>query len=159
MLRKSNVLATVLALAVMGCTLTTVAATPSRHIDAADMWTQVPVQARVPVSTATIGPLFAQAKAPAAAPGKGCGTLIPPLAAALDELLPTAQLSAVDLNKVTMLRELIRELSANGKEASARDVEEVAMKLLGYQKLWLRCGFGTFNWINLAGGSEGGQAQ
>jgi hypothetical protein len=72
---------------------------------------------------------------------------------------PTTRLSAADLTRVTVLRGLIQELSKNGKEASARDVEEVAMNLLGYDKLWLRCGFGTFNWINRAGGSEAGQAQ
>jgi hypothetical protein len=50
-----------------------------------------------------------------------------------------------------VMRELIRELAANGKEGSARDVEEAAMNVLGYTKLWLRCGFGTFSWINQAG--------
>jgi hypothetical protein len=70
-----------------------------------------------------------------------------------------AQLSAADLTKVTVLRGLIQELSTKGKDASARDVEEVAMNILGYDKPWLRCGVGTFNWINRAGGSEAGQAQ
>jgi hypothetical protein len=70
-------------------------------------------------------------------------------------LLPTAQLTAVDMTKVAVLRELIQELSGNGKEGSARDVEEAAMNLLGYNKLWLRCGFGTFNWINRAGNQAG----
>jgi hypothetical protein len=54
---------------------------------------------------------------------------------------------------------LIQELSKDGKEGSARDVEEVAMRILGYKKLWLRCGIGTFNWINQSQDAESGPAQ
>jgi len=135
MFRKSHVLATVLALSAIGSTMTAGAASEPR------------LQSH------------AQATAPAVAPGKGCGPAIPRLAAAIDESLPEAQLSAVDLTKVTVMRELIQELSMNGKEGSARDVEEVAMGLLGYTKLWLRCGFGTFNWIKRPEGAEAGRAQ
>lgn len=71
---------------------------------------------------------------------------IPPLAAGIDELLPTARLSEADMTKVTELRQMIQVLSTAGKVGAARDVEEVAMNLLGYQKVWLRCGLGTFDW-------------
>ena len=136
MFRKSHMLATLLALSAIGSTLTAGAASEIR------------VQS------------LAQATAPAVAPAKGCGTAIPRLAAAIDETLRTAQLSTADRTKVAVLRELIQELSRSGKEGSARDVEEVAMSLLGYTKLWLRCGVGTFNWINKqAEGAEADRVQ
>jgi hypothetical protein len=135
MFRKSHLLATALALAAIGSTMTAGAAAEARL------------------------QLHAQAQAPAVAPGKGCGPVIPRLAAAIDETLPTVRLSAADLAKVTMLRELIQELSKDGKEGAARDVEEVAMGVLGYKKLWLRCGIGTFNWINQSQDAEAGPAQ
>ncbi len=75
----------------------------------------------------------------------------PPLAAVMDKLLPTAELSAVDLAKVTALRAEIRKLAAAGKEEAAREAEEQAMKILGYAKGWLKCGPGTFTWIKLSG--------
>ena len=71
---------------------------------------------------------------------------IPALAAGIDQLLPTAQLSEADMSKVTELRQMIQVLATGGKLAAARDVEEVAMNVLGYQKVWLRCGVGTFDW-------------
>jgi hypothetical protein len=103
----------------------------------------------VGTAMAQSGPAIAQTRPPIST--QGCGAHIPALGAAIDELLPTARLSAVDTAKVTVMRELIQQLAANGKEGSARDVEEAAMDLLGYTKLWLRCGVGTFNWINRAG--------
>jgi hypothetical protein len=135
MFRKSHLLATVLALTAIGSTMTAGTAAETRL------------------------QLHAQAQAPAVAPRMGCGPAIPRLAAALDEMLPTARLSASDMAKVTVLRDLIQELSKNGKEGSARDVEEVAMGVLGYKKLWLRCGVGTFNWINQSQDAEAGPAQ
>jgi hypothetical protein len=145
MFRKLNVLAAVLAVAALGSSMTAVNAMPSQHIGVSKvrlLAPRVPVQVQVPVSTTAIGAAVAQ--------GTGCEA-IPRLAAIIDELLPMAQLSAIDLTKITVLRELIQDLSVNGKEGSARDVEEVAMSLLGYEKLWLRCGLGTFNWIKQAG--------
>lgn len=77
-----------------------------------------------------------------------CGTTagIPALAAGIDQLLPTAQLSEADMSKVTELRQMIQLLSTDGKASAARDVEEIAMNILGYQKVWLRCGLGSFDW-------------
>lgn len=143
MFRTLRMLATILILAANGSAMTTtVAAMPSQQIDASAV-RQVPVQVKAPVSTA-IGATVAQTTAPVV---PHCGPAIPRLAAALDELLPTAQLSPDDLTEVTVLRGLIEELALIGKEASARDVEEVAMNVLGYDKVWLRCGVGTFNWL------------
>jgi hypothetical protein len=142
MFSTSRMLATVLILAANGSAMTTVAAMPSQQIDASAV-RQVSVQVKVPVSTA-IGATVAQTTVPVV---PHCGPAIPRLAAALDELLPTAQLSPDDLTEVTVLRGLIEELALIGKEASARDVEEVAMNVLGYDKVWLRCGAGTFNWL------------
>jgi hypothetical protein len=70
----------------------------------------------------------------------------PPLAAGIDELLSRANLPSTDRQKVVTLREEIRQLAAGGDEAGARKTEEQAMRLLGYRKLWLRCGPGTFLW-------------
>jgi hypothetical protein len=33
------------------------------------------------------------------------------------------------------------------------------MHILGYKKLWLRCGYGTFNWINQVSGDSPPQPQ
>lgn len=84
-----------------------------------------------------------------------CGATgsIPPLAAGIDQLLPTAQISEDDKVKVTELRQTIQDLSANGKMTAARNVEEVAMYYLGYQKIWLQCGVGTFAWAQAPVGS------
>jgi hypothetical protein len=74
---------------------------------------------------------------------------IPPLAGPLDSLLPSASLSAADRKTVVALRERITQLDAAGDKEGARRVEEQAMKLLGYEKVWLRCGPGTFMWTKL----------
>ncbi len=108
---------------------------------------QVPVYIPGPSRVVTgAGPVVAaQARPSIASP---CGTTgnIPALAAGIDQLLPTAQLSAADMTKVTELRQMIQVMSTDGKVLAARDIEEVAMNLLGYQKIWLRCGLGTFDW-------------
>jgi hypothetical protein len=76
-----------------------------------------------------------------------CGsTRIPRLAEALDQLLPTAQLAAADLETVRALRVAIADLAAAGKYLPARVAEEQAMGMLGYSKLWFRCGDGGFTW-------------
>ena len=82
---------------------------------------------------------------------------IPALGAAIDQLLPTAQLSEADMSKVTELRQLIQVLATDGKVAAARDVEEDAMNRLGYQKIWLRCGLGTFDWEKQVASTDAGQ--
>src|ERR1019366_1555916 len=99
----------------------------------------VPVAVPVRVATGTSSVVAAQAR-PSITPQCGAAANIPALAAGIDELLPTAQLSEADMTKVTELRQMIQVLSADGKVPAARDVEEIAMNLLGYQKVWLRCG-------------------
>jgi hypothetical protein len=71
---------------------------------------------------------------------------IPALAAGIDELLPKAQLSEADMKQVVEIRQTIQLLATDGKVPAARDAEEIAMNILGYQKVWLRCGQGTFDW-------------
>jgi len=120
---------------------------------------QLPVQ--VPVAVPAAVPYSAPARV---ATGSGSGSVatapaqpvvtpacmtaadIPALGSAIDQLLPTAQLSNADMSKITELRQLIQVLATDGKVAAARDVEEDAMNRLGYQKVWLRCGLGTFEW-------------
>jgi hypothetical protein len=46
-----------------------------------------------------------------------------------------------------MLRTRISVLARSGDDYQARKLEEDAMRLLGFQKLWLRCGKETFAWI------------
>jgi hypothetical protein len=72
---------------------------------------------------------------------------IPTLNVAIDELLPEAPLSKSDREKVTALREKAHRLQKAGDEKAAREIEEQAMRLLGYRKAWLRCGPGTFMWL------------
>ena len=43
------------------------------------------------------------------------------------------------------MRQTIGVLAGSGKIAAARDVEEVAMKILGYRKVMLGCG-DAFDW-------------
>jgi len=88
-------------------------------------------------------PAFTQ---PSAVSQCGAADTNPELAAAIDELLPTADLSKEEIAKVTELRRMISDLAADGKLAAARNVEEAAMFYFGYQKIWLQCGQGTFVW-------------
>ena len=52
--------------------------------------------------------------------------------------------------QVKALQAQIKQLVAAGKDAQARDAEEQAMNILGYKKLWLRCGPGTFAWMKIS---------
>jgi len=78
------------------------------------------------------------------------GPRIPPLAAALDDLLPQVPLAPAEREAVTALRAQVGELAANGQEGAAREVEEQAMRILGFSKLWLACGPGTFVWAKFS---------
>ena len=82
---------------------------------------------------------------------KGTGTQpIPSLAALLDDQMPTAKLPDAEVQQVKVLRAKIATLAAENKMQQAREVEEKAMKILGYRKMWLRCEPGTFLWMRLA---------
>src|SRR5882724_2815563 len=102
--------------------------------------------------TRTVGQQQAQ---PVVTPHCMTAADIPALAAGIDQLLPTAQLSPDDMTEVTELRQMIQDLSSDGKVAAARNVEEVAMYYLGYQKIWLQCGLGTFAWTQSPGNDAG----
>ena len=90
------------------------------------------------------------------APALGCGLSLrfapqmPPPGAALDGLLPDAKLADADMENLKVLRAEIAKQVADHKTKEARAVEEQAMKILGYRKLWLHCGPGTFIWMKLA---------
>ena len=71
---------------------------------------------------------------------------LPPLAASLDAMLPKAKLTAADAAKVGALRVKMTKLASTGKQDEARDAEEEAMRILGYEKAYMRCGPGTFSW-------------
>jgi hypothetical protein len=86
------------------------------------------------------------APALACGPAVKNGAPIPPIASALDDLLPKAELSAADLEKVRALRAEIATLVASNNMREARHVEEQAMAILGYRKALTRCGPGSFLW-------------
>ena len=116
---------------------------------------QVPIAVPVPVRVATaVSTAVAAPARPSVTPQCAAGN-IPALAAGIDELLPDAQLSKDDITKVTELRQMIQDLSTDGKLAAARNIEEAAMYYLGYQKVWLRCGAGTFDWEQVASNDAG----
>jgi hypothetical protein len=69
------------------------------------------------------------------------------LAASLDQELPRAKLPEPDLTFVKELRVQIDQLAVAGREKDARQLEERAMAILGFEKLWLRCGEGSFAWV------------
>jgi hypothetical protein len=87
-----------------------------------------------------------------AAPALACGPAVkggssgPPIAAALDDLLPKAELPAADLEKVRGLRAEIATLVASNNMREARHAEEQAMAILGYREALTRCGPGSFLW-------------
>jgi hypothetical protein len=82
------------------------------------------------------------------APALACSP-VPPLAIPLDRVLERATLPAAALARVTDLRAQITALAGAGKLEQAREIEEQAMRILGYRKAWLKCGEGTFAWIKL----------
>jgi len=92
-----------------------------------------------------------------AAPALACGPSAsgasvpktPPLAASLDNELGNAKFPNAELKQLKALRAEINELAARDKMQQAREVEQQAMTILGYRKLFLRCGPGIFVWMKL----------
>ena len=80
-----------------------------------------------------------------AAPALACPH-IPPLGTAIDGLLKQTRLTEADRKKIEDLRKQTTDLAAAGNEQNARKAEEEAMRLLGFEKAWLKCGPGTFMW-------------
>ena len=177
MFSKSGFLAIALSAAAIGSAIAPAAAFPSQvfggantHLSAqfhpgpsngsmqpSQLPMQVPVAVPIPVRVATVTNTAVAAQArPSVTSQCGAGN-VPALAAGIDKLLPTAQLSKDDITKVTELRQMVQDLSTDGKVAAARNAEEVAMYYLGYQKVWLRCGLGTFDWERLVASNETGQ--
>jgi hypothetical protein len=96
--------------------------------------------------------MFAHTSTPAIACGPtGQSRIdIPPIGADLDEKLFPKTLSEADREKVTALRGHIRVMAKADKLEAARKAEEEAMQILGYAKIWLRCGAGTFLWMKVS---------
>jgi len=78
------------------------------------------------------GPLLIS---PALACGSKAHSNIPGLASSIDDLLPNAK--------------QITKLAASGRRDEARQAEEEAIALLGYRKMLLKCGPGTFSWMKV----------
>jgi hypothetical protein len=92
-----------------------------------------------------------------ASPAFACGPAVdsnggpePPLAGALDKELSGAKLAGSDRDTLEALRAAIASLAAEDKVDAAREVEAQAMKILGYTKMWLNCGPGTFLWVKMS---------
>ena len=89
----------------------------------------------------------------AATPTLACGPSgssdIPAIGKSIDTFLARTRLNWADKDKVTSLRTQIRMLMLDGKTEEARKTEEEAMRILGFEKVWLRCGPGTFGWMKL----------
>ena len=85
-------------------------------------------------------------------PAAACGGAASPRPPAdIDDRLVPASLPAADLEKLTALRAKIKDSAAAGNEKAARKAEEEAMRVLGYEKVWLKCGEGTFMWMRASG--------
>ena len=76
-----------------------------------------------------------------------CG--VPPLADPLERLIGQAILTQADLARVNDLRTRLKAQAAAGDSVSAREIEEQVMRMLGYEKVYLRCGPGSFRWNKL----------
>ena len=72
---------------------------------------------------------------------------IPAIGKSIDTFLAKTRPNSADKDKVTLLRTQIRMLMIDGKTEEARKTEEEAMRILGFEKVWLRCGPGTFGWM------------
>lgn len=79
-----------------------------------------------------------------AAPAAACGSRAP-VGAAVEDALKGAKLAQADLARVRAMQSEIKALASSDEE-QARKVEERAMQALGYKKVWLRCGPGSFAW-------------
>jgi hypothetical protein len=73
--------------------------------------------------------------------------------AVLDATWDEAELDQASREKAKALRTQIKQLVATGKDKEALDAEEQVMNILGYKKIWLRCGPGTFAWMKVPKGS------
>jgi hypothetical protein len=67
-----------------------------------------------------------------ASPTLACGP--PALGVSIDAELPKAKLTQIDLAEVKNRRAQISDLAAAGNVRDARELEEQAMKILGYKK-------------------------
>lgn len=83
----------------------------------------------------------------APAPLLACGGS-PILGVEIDRLLATGDARKIHQD-IDTLRTQIASLSHSGDDAQARNLEEDVMRLLGFEKIWLRCGEGTFTWIRI----------
>src|SRR5262249_17102305 len=93
--------------------------------------------------------ITALAATPALACGPSEGRGIPTVGNTIDAHLPEASLNTADKDQVTLLRSRIQTLVTDGKMEEARTAEEEAMRIMGFKKLWLRCGPGTFAWMKM----------
>jgi hypothetical protein len=69
-----------------------------------------------------------------------------PTVATIDRNLSGANLSSAERTKVGQVRERMAGFIAAGDIGQARDAEAEAMRILGLERVWLRCGKGSFVW-------------
>jgi len=78
-----------------------------------------------------------------------CGANPAAIGAIVDATRHEVKLDEATGEQVKALQAQIKQLVAAGKDAQARAAEEQAMNILGYKKVWLRCGPGTFAWMKI----------
>lgn len=116
---------------------------PPDHLLAQCWLTGIPMSARA--FRAFAGALVFAVATPS--PSIACGDT-PALGAAIDGLMATGDAQKAHPN-IDALRTRIASMARLGDDAQARKLEEEAMQLLGFGKVWLRCGEGTFTWIRI----------
>jgi len=79
-----------------------------------------------------------------------CGANPAGIGAIVDATRREVKLDEATGEQVKALQAQIKQLVAAGKDAQARAAEEQAMNILGYKKLWLHCGPGTFAWMKIS---------
>jgi hypothetical protein len=72
----------------------------------------------------------------------------PPAAgSAIEFRLKDAKISPEDRAKVELYRDAIARLVKAKQDSEARDAEDKAMLILGFRKLYMACGTGSFMWV------------
>jgi hypothetical protein len=88
-------------------------------------------------------------------PSLACGVAnkglasVPRPGAGIDAYLPESTLTPDERSKVKALRARVAKLAVAGRKEPGYAAEEEAMQIMGYTKMWMRCGPGTFTWIKL----------
>jgi len=73
---------------------------------------------------------------------------VPALGAEIDRMMAHGDIQKAHPDIIT-LRTRMTALAGSGDDDQARKLEEDAMRSLGFRKVWLRCGKGSFAWMRI----------